>query len=254
MRPRRAEETHYGDNPLLAAAQLEIFARELSELYRREKSKTLELAEAVERLNSAFFKFAMSFALLVEAHDLDTRTHLDRTLRWATAISERLGIAVDALAELRVGYLLHDIGKANVPPEIINKPGPLTSAEWRIMRTHPAAGAQMVMGVVPECAIEVIRCHHERWDGEGYPRGIRGDSIPVGARIFTVVDVFDALTSARSYRAEMSFEQAFDIIKKDRGTAFDPDVVDAFLDFITEVAPPTDGTVEWIEDPVRQID
>lgn len=240
MQAHDSGETLYAENSDILQRQLEIFAHELAELYSREKRKTEELGETVMRLRAAYRGFARTLAIMVEqSYDENTGLHLDRTHRWATAIARRLGTS--EIEELELGFLLHDVGKVSVPVEIIRKPGPLTEDEWRIIRTHPAAGAQLLSGIVPAQAIEVVRCHHERWDGGGYPRGIRNEEIPVGARIFSVVDVFDALTSDRAYRAALPFDEALEIVAADRGLAFDPEVVDAFLAFVEDVTSEPDG-------------
>jgi HD-GYP domain-containing protein (c-di-GMP phosphodiesterase class II) len=222
---RESRPTRYDERPDLAAAQLEIFARELSELL-------VQTNEQHRLLRDRYKGFARTLAIMVEGYDETTGTHLDRTQRWATAVARTL--QVPHLDELQLGFLLHDIGKHSIPLAILQKPGPLDELEWRIMRTHPAAGAQLVLDVVPPKAIDVIRCHHERWDGRGYPRGLAGDTIPIGARIFSVIDVFDALITDRPYRGALPVQDALSIIRKDRERAFDPGVVDVFLDFIQE--------------------
>jgi HD-GYP domain-containing protein (c-di-GMP phosphodiesterase class II) len=128
------------------------------------------------------------------------------------------------------GALLHDIGKIGVPDAILHKPGPLTEEEWEVMRRHPQIGLHMVSGIehLTE-ARTIILHHHERFDGNGYPLGLRGEAITLGARIFTVADTLDAITQDRPYRAARSFDQAREEILRHRGTQFDPDVVDVFL-------------------------
>jgi HD-GYP domain-containing protein (c-di-GMP phosphodiesterase class II) len=212
--------------------QAEIFAGEFADLYGRERATSIELQHAVVGLEKAQESFALAFALVVEGNDPDTRAHLARTTRWATAVSERLNL--ENIRELRLGFLLHDIGKWAVPKEILLKPGPLDDRELKMMRMHPAWGVQMISDVdILEPAFDVIRYHHEKYDGTGYPYGLAGEKIPVSARVFAVADVFDALTSDRPYRTRsFTIEEAIDIIRKDRGTHFDPDVVDIFCDVI----------------------
>lgn len=215
--------------------QLEIFAEDLRELLEREKARREQLQKAVADLEEAQESFALSFALVVERQDADTRAHLDRTTRWATAVSERFGL--QNIRELRLGFLLHDIGKWAVPSEIIEKPGPLDERELRMMRVHPIAGVQMIQDVkILEPAFDVIRYHHEKWDGTGYPYGLFGEDIPLPARIFAVADVFDALTADRPYRKRaFTFDEAVEVIRKDRGTHFDPEVADVFLDVVLKL-------------------
>ncbi|HVL81737.1 MAG TPA: HD-GYP domain-containing protein [Actinomycetota bacterium] len=212
--------------------QLTIFAEELGMLYRLEKEKSTSLAELVQRLEEAQESFALAFALVVEGRDPDTRAHLARTTRWASAVSREIGLP--NLRELRLGFLLHDIGKWQVPREVIQKAGPLDDDEWKIMRMHPVAGVQMISDVkILEPAFDVIRYHHERWDGTGYPYGKAGDEIPVAARVFAIADVFDALTSDRPYRTRsFTLDEAVDIVRAGSGTHFDPRLVETFLDVV----------------------
>jgi HD-GYP domain-containing protein (c-di-GMP phosphodiesterase class II) len=131
---------------------------------------------------------------------------------------------------LRYGFLLHDVGKVGVPEAILNKPGPLDEEEWLVMRTHPEMGVQMVSGIKSlGPAVEVIRSHHERWDGLGYPSGLVGEQIPLSARIFSVCDAFDAMTSDRPYRRALPFEHAVEQIMAGTGTQFDPAMAEAFV-------------------------
>ena len=133
------------------------------------------------------------------------------------------------------GFFLHDIGKVGIPESVLCKPGPLTDDEWDIMRTHPGIGAQIVEPIrFLEGAVEIVRTHHERWDGRGYPIGLRGEQIPLAARVFAIADSFDAMTSDRPYRAAMSFGEAFEEIRLGSGTQFDPDIVEVFLDLASE--------------------
>lgn len=212
--------------------QVRIFADELSDLYKREKARSRRLEEVINDLERAQENFARSFALIVEEQDADTRAHLDRTTRWATAVAERFEL--ENIRELRLGFLLHDIGKWAVPREIIQKPGPLDEREQKMMRLHPVAGVQMIQDVeILEPAFDVIRYHHEKWDGTGYPYGISGEDIPLPARIFAVADVFDALTANRPYRKRaFTVEEAVEVIREGRGSHFDPEVADVFLDVV----------------------
>lgn len=212
--------------------QVRIFAEEFAESYGKERARSRELERVINELEVAQENFALSFALVVEGKDADTRAHLDRTTRWATVVSERFGL--ENIRELRLGFLLHDIGKWAVPREIIQKPGPLDDRELKMMRIHPIAGVQMIQDVkILEPAFDVIRYHHEKWDGTGYPYGLSGEDIPLPARIFAVADVFDALTADRPYRKRaFTVDEAVEIIRKDRGTHFDPEVADVFLDVV----------------------
>jgi HD-GYP domain-containing protein (c-di-GMP phosphodiesterase class II) len=141
-----------------------------------------------------------------------------------------------ALRDIEHGVLLHDIGKIGIPDAILLKPGPLTPAEWKVMRRHPEIGRQLIEKIpFLRAAVPVVYHHHERWDGTGYPLGLRGAGIPLGARIFAVADAFDAMTFDRPYSRAISFEAARAEIRRCAGTHFDPAVVTTFLAIPTEV-------------------
>jgi ribonuclease P protein subunit RPR2 len=131
---------------------------------------------------------------------------------------------------LEYGFLLHDIGKIGIPRHILDKPGPLNAAEWKVMQTHPTVGAEILSDVtlLEGPGLDVVRSHHERWDGDGYPDGLAGDEIPVGARIFALADALDAMTSDRPYRAALGWNRTTEEILAGTGRQFDPHVVRAF--------------------------
>ena len=172
----------------------------------------------------------MALARSVEEKDEATQGHCSRIERLALHTGERLGLSGDQLITLSYAAYLHDVGKVKVPDEILNKPSSLTDEEWKEMRKHPDYGAEMLKekDFLREAA-EIVRSHHERYDGTGYPRGLRGEEIPIEARIIAVVDAYDAMTSDRPYRPAMSKEEALEELKKNAGTQFDPRVVNAFL-------------------------
>jgi HD-GYP domain-containing protein (c-di-GMP phosphodiesterase class II) len=144
-------------------------------------------------------------------------------------LGEELGLAGHQLKALERGALLHDIGKIGISDTILHKPGRLTDEEWRLMRIHPNIGARIVEGIpFLEETLPVISHHHERWDGSGYPLGLKGAEIPLQARIFAVVDVFDALTSSRTYRKKSTAAEAIRYLKIQSGSLFDPSIVQAF--------------------------
>ncbi|MEW5720050.1 MAG: HD-GYP domain-containing protein, partial [Chloroflexota bacterium] len=139
------------------------------------------------------------------------------------------------LGNVRRGALLHDIGKMAIPDEILHKPGPLTEDEWKIMRQHPVYAVQMLQGIsFLRTAASIPANHHEKWDGSGYPRGLKGEEIPFAARIFAVVDAWDSLLSDRPYRRAVPEEQARRILKESAGTCFDPAVVQTFFRILDE--------------------
>ena len=165
----------------------------------------------------------------VAKRDSDTGNHNYRVTDIAMGIGERLGLGKKAMRALLSGALLHDVGKIGVPDRILLKPGRLDDQEMALMRSHVPQGEDIVDGIPSlDEARDVIACHHEKWDGTGYPRGLAGEDIPLSARIFAVADVFDALCSPRPYKEAMPFEQAWGIIREDAGSHFDPRVVEAF--------------------------
>jgi hypothetical protein len=171
-------------------------------------------------------------ARVVEFRDNDTGGHVDRMSRYSGLVAEALGWNSDQRRELELAAALHDVGKVAVPDAILLKPGRLTAEERQVMERHCRAGFDMLAGSGSELldlAATIALTHHERYDGNGYPAGLRGDDIPLPARIVSVADVFDALTSARVYKQAMPVADALDIIRDGRGTQFDAHVVDAFI-------------------------
>ena len=209
--------------------QLHQFARDTVNAYKREKARARELEDALSTLQKAYLETIRSLAFVVEAKDAYTGQHLERCRVYGVATLRALGIEKD-YPDAQYGFLLHDAGKVGVPERILGKPGPLTAAEWRVMRTHPLIGYQMIASIpFLRHAAEIVRSHHEMFDGSGYPGGLKGDEILMPARVFSVVDAFDAMTTDRPYRAAMSIEQATTELERMAGTQFDPDVVAAFV-------------------------
>ena len=216
-------------------AQLVVFAREIGSLYQAERARSRELDAALEDMREMYIATMTSLASVVEAKDATTRGHLERTHRYGLALAERVDPDLAARPEVGYGFFLHDIGKVGVPESVLCKPGPLDDEEWVIMRQHPAIGAEIVSPIrFLAGAVEIVRTHHERWDGAGYPRGLRGQDIPLAARIFAIADSFDAMTSDRPYRAALPIERALDEISDGAGAQFDPDVARAFLDLVDD--------------------
>jgi putative nucleotidyltransferase with HDIG domain len=171
---------------------------------------------------------ALASALDVREHG--TGLHSQRVADYTLRLADEMGIREkESLAVIGKGALLHDVGKIGVPDSVILKPGPLTESEWKVMRTHPEVGNRMLrkIGFLRDSA-EIVLCHHEKVDGTGYPRGLKGEEIPMGARLFTVIDVYDALTTARPYHDATAHEKALEILRSGSGTHFDPRVVAAF--------------------------
>ena len=169
----------------------------------------------------------------LDLRDKETEGHTQRVTEIALHLAREMGIAEEDLKHVRRGALLHDIGKMGVPDAILLKPGPLTDEEWVIMRKHPTFAYEMLSPIAYlQLALDIPYSHHEKWDGTGYPRGLKGEQIPLAARIFAIVDVWDALRSDRPYRPAWTADQARENIVAGIGKHFDPEVVRAFLKMI----------------------
>jgi ribonuclease P protein subunit RPR2 len=222
------------ESPALQA-QLVVFARELGELYSLERQRSRDLERALSSLEETYLATMTSLAQVVEAKDETTRGHLDRTTKYGMALAERIDPVLAARPELAHAFFLHDIGKVGIPEQILGKAGPLNDEEWGVMRSHPQIGAQIVEPIrFLDGAVDVIRHHHERFDGRGYPGGLEGNGIPLAARVFSVADSFDAMTSDRPYRDALEIDRALDEISGGSGTQFDPAVVSEFLDLMQD--------------------
>jgi diguanylate cyclase (GGDEF)-like protein/putative nucleotidyltransferase with HDIG domain len=174
-----------------------------------------------------------ALALAIDAKDQTTQTHIRRVQVYATSLARMLGMTDNEIQGVRTAALLHDIGKLAVPEHILSKPGPLTQEEFQKIRIHPQVGAEIISAVpFPYPVAPLILSHHERWDGRGYPQGLRAQEIPLGARILTVVDYFDALTSERPYHKAMTHEAALLLLQQEAGRALDPTVVDLFIEHL----------------------
>jgi len=180
----------------------------------------------VEEIASLNMRTIEALALAIEAKDHTTHTHLQRVRTYAVEIAKELGLSADEIEALRAAALLHDIGKLAVPEHIINKPGKLTPEEFEKMKVHPLVGAEILERVAfPYPVAPIVRSHHERWDGSGYPAGLIAEEIPIGARILAAVDCLDALASDRQYRSAIPLDEAMDRVKEKAGVWFDPKVV-----------------------------
>ncbi|HEY7058129.1 MAG TPA: HD-GYP domain-containing protein, partial [Vicinamibacterales bacterium] len=184
------------------------------------------------QVNRVYVAVIEALAQAVDAKDQVTHDHIRRVQTQAVRLSRALGVTGDdQLQAIMAASLLHDVGKLAVPEHILNKPGRLTESEMEVMKRHAPAGAEILSVVgFPYPVVPIVRHHHENWDGTGYPDGIAGEQIPIGARVLAVVDCFDALTSDRPYRPRLDDRAALEIIVQRRGTMYDPRVVDAFLD------------------------
>jgi putative two-component system response regulator len=171
-----------------------------------------------------------ALAAAVEVRDQCTGEHLQRVTALAQKCLEEAEPSLAMSPDVRYGFMLHDVGKIGVPDAILNKPGPLDRTEWSVMQRHPQIGVDIVGPVgLSDRATQIILCHHERWNGSGYPNGLSKDEIPLTARAFAVADAYDAMTSDRPYRNAMSRGDALQIIKASAGRTFDPDMVDVLV-------------------------
>jgi ribonuclease P protein subunit RPR2 len=222
VRRLRAEVAERDREAIVKERQLERYAADLSETFKRERAGAQELrrsyTETVRALSNA-----------VEARDAYTGKHAERVAAYGLEISCAFGLRLTERPDLEYGFLLHDVGKVAIPDAILYKPGALTGEERALMEQHPVIGAQIVNGIeFMDRAVEVVRSHHERWDGSGYPDRLGGEEIPLSARVFAVADVLDALTTERPYRPASPLAVAREMIATDSGRHFDPQVIEAF--------------------------
>jgi ribonuclease P protein subunit RPR2 len=218
----RAQLTYQQEQAATKEDQLRRYAADIRETFIAERART-------EELHRSYMFTVRALANAVEARDEDTGKHAERVTAYAVRIAREAGIDTARQPELEFGFLLHDVGKVGVPDAILFKPGRLTPDERRVIEEHPMTGWGIVHDIdflAP--AIDVVRFHHERWDGSGYPDKLAGTDIPVSARVFAIADVLDALTSKRPYRTGIPLSEARAMIEKDAGTHFDPDMIDAY--------------------------
>jgi len=202
--------------------QLERYAADLRETFKQERARAKELRQS-------YMLTVRALAGAVEARDAYTGRHAERVAAYGLKLADAYGMRLGDEPEIEFGFLLHDAGKVAVPDAILFKPGRLTSAERLIIEQHPVTGSEIVRDIdFLGAARDVIRHHHERWDGTGYPDKLAGEAIPLSARIFAVADTLDALTTNRPYRRASSIAQARAIILQAVGTHFDPAVIEAF--------------------------
>jgi response regulator RpfG family c-di-GMP phosphodiesterase len=200
------------------------------------QSRLLEnLQEANAEMLQAYDETLKGWSRALDLRDRETEGHTQRVTTLSVELAERMGLKGEQLRNFQRGAILHDIGKMGVPDNILLKPGPLTEQEWDVMRKHPVY-SQMLLSSIKylEKAMIIPYSHHERWDGKGYPLGLCGKEIPIEARIFTVVDVWDALSSDRPYRKALSGEACLQYLREQSGNMFDPDVIEAFMALIAE--------------------
>jgi putative two-component system response regulator len=201
--------------------------------------KTAELKKAFDRIKSASLETINRLSRAAEYKDEDTGAHIQRMSFYAAAVAKKMGFSEIEVENLLYAAPMHDIGKIGIPDRILLKPGKLNDEEWVIMRQHAAFGANILAGSNAEfvkLGAQIALSHHEKWDGSGYPKNLKGDQIPLPARIVAIADVFDALTSNRPYRKEpFTIEKSFSMIKEGIGSHFDPAVVEAFFSITDEI-------------------
>jgi putative nucleotidyltransferase with HDIG domain len=200
--------------------QLEHYAADLREIFKQERNRAQELRRSYKAT-------VLALANAVEARDAYTGRHAQRVAAYGLRIAHAAGVEVDPQVEF--GFLLHDVGKVAVPDAILFKPGPLTPEERALMVKHPQIGSEILRHIdfLDEAKV-VVRHHHERWDGDGYPDGLAGEDIPLQARVFAVADALDALTTDRPYRPACGWAEARQVIRAASGTQFDPAIVAAY--------------------------
>ena len=239
--------------------QLEKYADDLVKAYKSEKQKRkeleaanqqlvkfaddlnktiLELKSANQELQESYLDTIHRLVLAAEYKDEDTGGHIIRMSRYSAFIAEMLGLPARDVENIPYAAPMHDVGKIGIPDKILMKPGKLTDEEFDFMKTHTTIGAKILAdskAEILQLAQQIAISHHEKWNGRGYPQGLAGDTIPLAARIVGLADVFDALTSKRPYKDPFPVEVALDIIKKECGEHFDPDVVDVFFQNIDQI-------------------
>jgi HD-GYP domain-containing protein (c-di-GMP phosphodiesterase class II) len=210
--------------------QLDAFAVDFRSMYQAERDRSQQLAGALGELERTYRATVAGLAMAVEAKDECTGGHLYRVSRYGMLLTSIVAPEHAGDPQFEFGFLLHDVGKLMVPDEVLNKPGALTDIEWEVMRAHPENGRSILEGIdFLDGAREIVFAHHERWDGNGYPQGLREMEIPLGARIFPLCDAFDAMTSDRPYRRALTLHKALDEVCNGDGTQFWSEAVDAFM-------------------------
>jgi putative nucleotidyltransferase with HDIG domain len=199
--------------------------------FRESMARVADANQHIGELNQLYLATVQTLAAAIDAKDQVTHGHIKRVQNYARELAVAIGIKNEIqLKAIQAAAVLHDTGKIAIPESILNKPGPLTVDEFEVMKQHAAMGADIISSVNFPYPVEpIVRYHHENWDGTGYPEGLMGTDIPIGARILSVVDCFDALTSDRPYRLRLSDREAIDILLRRRGNMYDPLVVDTFL-------------------------
>ncbi|HUA11491.1 MAG TPA: HD domain-containing phosphohydrolase [Solirubrobacteraceae bacterium] len=222
------------------AAGFALSQRGRARLEEEVETRAAELNGAMSELETAQAETVKRLSMAVEFRDEDTGAHIERIGRFAVLLSEQIGMDEAFCGCIKYAAPLHDVGKVAIPDAILNKPGQLSAEERAIVETHAEEGYRLVRGsssAILDMAASIALSHHEHWDGTGYPRGVKGEAIPIEGRIVAVVDVFDALTSDRVYRRAFTPQQAVEMMRAERGTHFDPVLLDAFFDVLAASGP-----------------
>jgi diguanylate cyclase (GGDEF)-like protein/putative nucleotidyltransferase with HDIG domain len=220
----------------------------LYQLYLSSVQKYEQAQKHIAQLNNLYLQTIDSLASAVDAKDRYTHGHIRRVQAYASELANLLGVSdTNARYAIQAGALLHDIGKIAIPEYILNKPTVLTETEFEKMKIHPVVGANMLKTIdFPYPVVPIVKSHHERWDGMGYPEGLRGEEIPIGARILSIVDCYDALTTNRPYRAPMQRDEVMAFFKRESGKAYDPTIVEVFIRHLGQIE--TAGSAVKVED------
>ncbi len=198
--------------------------------YHQILEERANLERAHDELAQAYDETLKGWSLALELRDNETQGHSRRVTEMTVLMAAQMEFSDEDLVLIRRGALLHDIGKMGIPDNILHKPGPLFEDEWKIMRKHPVYAYELLFPIAYlRPALDIPYCHHEHWDGTGYPRGLREEEIPLAARIFTIIDVWDALLSTRPYRNPWPEEKVLAYLQEQNSTYFDPQIVDLFL-------------------------
>jgi HD-GYP domain-containing protein (c-di-GMP phosphodiesterase class II) len=218
------------------AVEIQASSRDITERKQTQmalQSTNIALQQANQDLSEAYENTIAGWVMALDLRDHETEGHTQRVTEMTVRLARQLGCTDDEIIHIRRGAQLHDIGKMGIPDEILLKPGPLTNEEWEVMRRHPQYAYQMLSPIAYlNQALIIPYYHHERWDGSGYPHGLKRDDIPLFARLFAVVDVWDALSSDRPYRKRMPPKDVIEYLQQESGKLFDPSIVEKFLAII----------------------